>query len=41
MIAARDLYPRVAAPSTLVYGDHDWSRGRLKYTWLWLSSRVV
>jgi pimeloyl-ACP methyl ester carboxylesterase len=27
MIAARALYPRVTAPVTLVYGDHDWSRG--------------
>jgi pimeloyl-ACP methyl ester carboxylesterase len=26
MIAARALYPRVRAPMTLVYGDHDWSR---------------
>jgi pimeloyl-ACP methyl ester carboxylesterase len=26
MIAARDLYGRVTAPVTLVYGDHDWSR---------------
>jgi pimeloyl-ACP methyl ester carboxylesterase len=26
MIAARDLYARVTAPSTLVYGDRDWSR---------------
>ncbi|MEZ5827765.1 MAG: alpha/beta hydrolase [Hyphomicrobiales bacterium] len=25
-IAARSLYPRVKAPATLVYGDHDWSR---------------
>ncbi len=28
MIAARSLYVRVAAPATLVYGDHDWSRPR-------------
>jgi pimeloyl-ACP methyl ester carboxylesterase len=26
MIAARELYGRVSAPVTLVYGDHDWSR---------------
>jgi pimeloyl-ACP methyl ester carboxylesterase len=26
MIAARALYGRVAAPVTLIYGDHDWSR---------------
>src|SRR5262249_33131717 len=26
MLAARELYSRVAAPVTLVYGDHDWSR---------------
>jgi pimeloyl-ACP methyl ester carboxylesterase len=26
MIAARDLYGRVSAPVSLVYGDHDWSR---------------
>ena len=26
MTAARALYPRIAAPVTLVYGDHDWSR---------------
>jgi pimeloyl-ACP methyl ester carboxylesterase len=26
MIAARQLYGRVTAPVTLVYGDHDWSR---------------
>jgi pimeloyl-ACP methyl ester carboxylesterase len=26
MIAARDRYGRVTAPSTVVYGDHDWSR---------------
>jgi pimeloyl-ACP methyl ester carboxylesterase len=26
MIAARALYGRVAAPVTLAYGDHDWSR---------------
>ena len=26
MIAARALYGRVAAPVTLTYGDHDWSR---------------
>jgi pimeloyl-ACP methyl ester carboxylesterase len=26
MIAARDLYARVPVPSTLVYGDYDWSR---------------
>ena len=26
MIAARTLYGRVAAPVTLIYGDHDWSR---------------
>ena len=26
MIAARELYGRVDAPLTLVYGDHDWSR---------------
>jgi pimeloyl-ACP methyl ester carboxylesterase len=26
MIAARELYPRVSAPVTLIYGDHDWSR---------------
>jgi pimeloyl-ACP methyl ester carboxylesterase len=26
MIAARGLYPRITAPVTLVYGDHDWSR---------------
>lgn len=25
-IAARDIYPRVAVPVTLVYGDDDWSR---------------
>jgi pimeloyl-ACP methyl ester carboxylesterase len=25
-IAARSLYPRVKAPVTLVYGDHDWSK---------------
>jgi len=27
MISARAVYPRVAAPITLVYGDQDWSRG--------------
>lgn len=26
MIAARDLYGRVSAPVSLIYGDHDWSR---------------
>jgi pimeloyl-ACP methyl ester carboxylesterase len=26
MVAARELYRRVTAPVTLVYGDHDWSR---------------
>jgi pimeloyl-ACP methyl ester carboxylesterase len=26
MIDARALFARVAAPVTLVYGDHDWSR---------------
>jgi pimeloyl-ACP methyl ester carboxylesterase len=26
MIAARALYPRVTAPVTLIYGEHDWSR---------------
>lgn len=26
MIAARQLYGRVSAPLTLIYGDHDWSR---------------
>ena len=26
MVAARDLYPRVTTPVTLIYGDHDWSR---------------
>jgi pimeloyl-ACP methyl ester carboxylesterase len=26
MVAARELYGRVAAPVALVYGDHDWSR---------------
>jgi pimeloyl-ACP methyl ester carboxylesterase len=26
MVAARELYGRVTAPVTLVYGDHDWSR---------------
>jgi pimeloyl-ACP methyl ester carboxylesterase len=26
MIAARALYAHVAAPVTLIYGDHDWSR---------------
>jgi pimeloyl-ACP methyl ester carboxylesterase len=26
MIAARELYGRVIAPVTLIYGDHDWSR---------------
>jgi pimeloyl-ACP methyl ester carboxylesterase len=26
MIAARELYARVTAPVTLIYGDHDWSR---------------
>lgn len=25
-VAARDLYPKVTAPVTLVYGDHDWSK---------------
>jgi pimeloyl-ACP methyl ester carboxylesterase len=25
-IAARDIYPRITVPVTLVYGDHDWSR---------------
>lgn len=25
MVSARELYGRVAAPVTLVYGDHDWS----------------
>ena len=25
-IAARGLYPRITAPVTLVYGDHDWSK---------------
>jgi pimeloyl-ACP methyl ester carboxylesterase len=25
MIAARELYGRVSAPVTLIYGDHDWS----------------
>jgi pimeloyl-ACP methyl ester carboxylesterase len=28
MIAARELYGRVTAPVTLVYGDHDWSEVR-------------
>ena len=27
-IAARDEYPQIAVPVTLVYGDHDWSRPR-------------
>jgi pimeloyl-ACP methyl ester carboxylesterase len=27
MVAARGLYGRVGVPVTLVYGDHDWSRG--------------
>jgi pimeloyl-ACP methyl ester carboxylesterase len=27
MIDARALYPRVAAPVTLIYGEHDWSQG--------------
>ncbi len=26
MVAARELYGRVTAPLTLIYGDHDWSR---------------
>jgi pimeloyl-ACP methyl ester carboxylesterase len=26
MVGARELYPRVSAPVTLIYGDHDWSR---------------
>jgi pimeloyl-ACP methyl ester carboxylesterase len=26
MVAARATYPRVTAPVTLVYGEHDWSR---------------
>jgi pimeloyl-ACP methyl ester carboxylesterase len=26
MVAARELYGRVTAPVTVVYGDHDWSR---------------
>ena len=26
MIAARQLYGRVSAPATVVYGDRDWSR---------------
>jgi pimeloyl-ACP methyl ester carboxylesterase len=26
MVAARELYGRVATPVTLAYGDHDWSR---------------
>jgi pimeloyl-ACP methyl ester carboxylesterase len=26
MVAARELYGRVSAPVTVVYGDHDWSR---------------
>ncbi len=26
MIAARELYARVTAPVTLIYGEHDWSR---------------
>src|SRR5262249_51260566 len=26
MIAARALYPHIAVPVTLVYGDHDWSQ---------------
>jgi pimeloyl-ACP methyl ester carboxylesterase len=26
MIAARELYDRVTAPVTLIYGEHDWSR---------------
>jgi hypothetical protein len=26
MVAARELYGRVTAPVTLVFGDHDWSR---------------
>jgi pimeloyl-ACP methyl ester carboxylesterase len=26
MIVARDLYARVTAPVTLIYGEHDWSR---------------
>src|SRR5262245_60711454 len=26
MVAARALYPRIPAPVTLIYGDHDWSR---------------
>jgi pimeloyl-ACP methyl ester carboxylesterase len=28
MVAARALYDRVTAPVTLIYGDHDWSRGQ-------------
>ena len=26
MVGARELYARVSAPVTLIYGDHDWSR---------------
>jgi pimeloyl-ACP methyl ester carboxylesterase len=26
MVAARELYGRITAPVTLIYGDHDWSR---------------
>ena len=26
LIAARERYPRITVPVTLVYGDHDWSR---------------
>ena len=26
LIAARDRYPKIKAPVTLVYGDDDWSR---------------
>jgi pimeloyl-ACP methyl ester carboxylesterase len=25
-IEARELYPQIDVPVTLVYGDHDWSR---------------
>ena len=40
MVAARELYGRVAAPVTLVYGDHDWSRVPEREADLELLSRV-
>ena len=42
-IAARNLYPRVNVPVTLVYGDHDWSKleDRAETARLLPGSRVI